>query len=126
MPTFDEHIAKARHNEEFIVEIRASGNKFLDWAITGYFYAAIHYVESYFARFLGYHTTDHGERLTRINHEPSLREVYPVFRSLKDDSEEARYGVTEFTDEVVETEIKPRLEKIKSHLKSKSIDYRDI
>ena len=65
MPTFEQHIGKAHHNEEFVARIKSDPN-FLDWAVTGYFYAAVHYIESYFAKFLGRHSTDHGERLTTV------------------------------------------------------------
>ena len=125
MPTFEQHIGKAHHNEEFVARIKSDPN-FLDWAVTGYFYAAVHYIESYFAKFLGRHSTDHGERLTTVNRDSILKEIYPAFRSLQDDSEEARYGVFEFTEGDVDNQVKGRLEKIKSRLKSKLSDYKEI
>lgn len=39
-----EHEQKAAHNEQFA----ASATQFPDWAITAYFYAALHWAEAYF------------------------------------------------------------------------------
>jgi hypothetical protein len=49
MPEASAHIAKAEHNEKFAAVIRGLSTEFLDWVVTAYFYAALHYLEAYLA-----------------------------------------------------------------------------
>ena len=45
MPQPTEHIAQAEKNERLYDSLL--GTEFNDWAITGLFYAALHYVDAY-------------------------------------------------------------------------------
>ena len=56
-----QHEQQAAHNEQFAAAVLAGGDAYLDWVITGYFYAALHWVEAYFhARGSGF--TSHVKR----------------------------------------------------------------
>jgi len=56
------HLAQAKHNEDFA----SNQNRpdYNDWVTTALFYAAIHYLEAYWAPSL--HSTDHKERNENI------------------------------------------------------------
>ena len=43
-----EHERKAAHNEAFAAAVLAGGDAYLDWVVTGYFYAALHWVDAFF------------------------------------------------------------------------------
>ena len=43
-----EHEQKAAHNEAFAAAVLAGGAGYLDWVVTAYFYAALHWVEAFF------------------------------------------------------------------------------
>jgi uncharacterized membrane protein len=47
--TKEEHLTKSRQNEEFVRSIDISSVIGIEWAITVKFYAALHYVQAYFA-----------------------------------------------------------------------------
>lgn len=91
MPTENQHLIQARHNEDFIQHLINTG-RFSDWAATGMFYAAVHYVEAAFdARLNGFHTFSHAAReyhLSRVLPDPKSRMHY---RRLKSASILARY-----------------------------------
>jgi len=44
-----EHLTKSQQNEEFVKTIDVSQMIGIEWAITVKFYAALHYVQAYFA-----------------------------------------------------------------------------
>jgi len=59
LPSRDEHLAQAAKNRKLAETLAKT--EFLDWAVTIYFYVAVHDIESYLA-IHGYHSTDHDER----------------------------------------------------------------
>jgi hypothetical protein len=86
-PTKDEHRAKAEHNEFLANEL---DNPFWDWAITGLFYSALHYVEAYLAT-KGIHFRRHKLRDSWIYRDAALKPIYIDYRELQTESEDARY-----------------------------------
>jgi hypothetical protein len=89
LPTTPEHRAKAENNE-FLVETLE--NPFWDWAVTGVFYAALHYIEAYFAgRVPALHPPSHTIRDNHIHSDNTLRAIYVDYRQLEDESRNARY-----------------------------------
>ncbi|MGA3322941.1 MAG: hypothetical protein ABSF45_00575 [Terriglobia bacterium] len=89
MPTTPEHRAKAENNE-FLVDTLE--NPFWDWAINGVFYAALHYVEAYFAsRVPAVHPSTHTIRDNHIHRDKTLKPIYVDYRQLEDESRNARY-----------------------------------
>ena len=117
MPTRKDHIAKARHNEQFFSSFNIDTTPFLDWVVNGVFYSATHYLDSYFAN-RGEHPPTHKIRNDLIWNEPELgRSFFHLYRPLKDDSEEGRYNMRIFTPDEIRWYIIPLLNKIKAHLK---------
>jgi hypothetical protein len=87
VPTKDEHKAKAIHNEKFVQHL---GNPYWDWAVTGTFYAAVHYVMAYLAS-KNIHPVLHKVRNSQIHRDPLLNPIYVDYRELQNNSEDARY-----------------------------------
>lgn len=117
MPTRNDHITKARHNEHFFLSFDIDTTPFLDWVVNGVFYAATHYLDSYFAN-KGKHPSDHRTRNDLIWAEPNLgRSFFHLYRPLKDDSEEGRYNMRTFTPDEIRRDVMPLLNNIKTHLK---------
>ena len=118
MPTRKEHLAKARHNEQFLSFFDINTTPFLDWVVNGIFYSALHYVDSYLA-IKGENPGEHGERIGLIQKDPNLgRLFFYDYMSLKDDSEEGRYNMKVFLPDEIRNHILPSLNSIKTHLKT--------
>ncbi len=83
-----EHREKAEHNEFFVKNV---GNPFFDWQVSGTFYAALHYVDAYFAT-LNIHPHTHGERTSLVD--IRLTTIYVDYRELLNESRDARYEPT--------------------------------
>jgi len=118
MPTLNQHLRKAQHNENFATHI--SPSPFLDWLVTTKFYAALHYIDAYLAN-KGIHPKRHRgskeSRDTYIGNDPNLRPVYHDYRRLREDSEDARYEVREFLLADITNRTDPCLIRIKNHLR---------
>ena len=114
MPIVQEHIAKAKHNEEFIVDVPKLSHPFLDWTVVGVFYAALHYVDACLAK-RDIHPTSHVLRSGYVARIGEIKAIYPDYRSLEDVSRDARYTDTPITDHHVSNALQT-LQKIKSQL----------
>ena len=89
MPTKAEHSGKAAQNDFFVSTL---GNPFWDWAVTGKFYAALHYVEAFFAtRTPAVHSRNHSVRDSNIQNDSTLRSIYVDYRELESECYDARY-----------------------------------
>jgi type IV secretory pathway VirB3-like protein len=112
VPTKEEHKAKAVHNETFVATLK---DPYWDWAVTGMFYAAVHYVMAYLAT-QGIHPVLHHVRNSHIHRDPKLNSIYIDYRELQNNSEDARYmervPATAFTQQDV-TRLTVCLNKIK-------------
>jgi hypothetical protein len=62
MPGRAQHLAKARSNAEFSIELLAGGQR-LDWSVVAAFYSALHWVDAYLA----------GQQVHPFNHEDRER-----------------------------------------------------
>jgi hypothetical protein len=115
LPSKAEHLEKAKHNEFFVSTL---GNPFWDWAVTGTFYAALHYIEAYLATKAD-HPPTHAIRDSHIYRDSFLRVLYVDYRELQGESEDARYmeklPVTVFGQADV-TRLVANLEKIRNHI----------
>jgi hypothetical protein len=96
LPTKDEHLDKALSNEK-IAEV-LSQTAFLDWAVTVYFYAALHYVHIILA-INGQHPMSHETTGPLVRRNPVLKKVWPEYESMRIASRNARYYATEITPE---------------------------
>jgi hypothetical protein len=94
LPSRDERLAQAAKNEKLANALAKS--EFTDWAVTLYFYTAIHLVESILS-IHGYHCDDHTERNKRISAIPQLRKIFPEYQMLKTLSRQARYHAQPIT-----------------------------
>ena len=90
MPDEKEHIDKAHHNEDFFDIFDIDNTRFLDWAVTGLYYAALHYIDAYLAtlgvKFISNHKQRHIEYSIALD-----RDVYSDYRTLENKSIIARY-----------------------------------
>lgn len=112
MPTKDEHRVKADHNEALSLHLK---EPFSDWAVTGMFYSATHFVESYLAT-VGIHFTNHSLRESYVYRDVKLKPISRDLRTLRTHSEDARYmdkvPPTKFKQSSVDA-LRPHLEAIK-------------
>ena len=113
----EEHVAKARHNEEFLDQCDLPNSDFLDWAVTVISYSALHYVDAFLAHNFGAHPKDHRERSSHIYQQSALRlHIRDGFEDLKNDGVDARYTSRVFTTQEVTDDIRPLLEEIKNYV----------
>lgn len=96
MPRTEQHLQKAQHNEDFVASLGADPGRFTDWAITGLFYSALHYVEACFA-LKQRHSADHRARDSDIWRDAQLRGLYTSYSELKNYSVTARYQMRTVT-----------------------------
>lgn len=97
MPTSKEHREKAEHNEFFVSGL---DNPFWDWAVTGTFYEALHYVDGFLIT-KGVDAPRHSERNSIVEKDATLGQIWPEYSQLYNDSKMARYECHEFTQEDV-------------------------
>jgi uncharacterized protein (UPF0332 family) len=114
MPSKDDHLQKARHNEAFFDSFELRSTPYLDWVVTGIFYAALHYVDAFLAT-QGVHPGSHSRRDAEVKLFLGAG-FYLDDRALKDDSQDARYRAHRFSAEEVDNDIKPLFQKIKSEV----------
>lgn len=95
MANLSEHIHKARHNEVFAAIFWPARFRYADWAITVYFYAAVHLVEAYFAT-IGIHCNNHGQRNQEVTKRVPRR-IASHYLRLYRESRRARYEITPMT-----------------------------
>lgn len=115
MPKKEQHLAIARHNEAFVASFDVATTSYRDWIVTGLFYAALHYVEAYFAT-QNYHSSDHRTRDTAIARFSETKKIYSDYSELKNHSINARYFGARFAEVDVTTNLLPCLNNIKGHL----------
>ena len=115
MPTQDAHLHKAQHNEGFVASLNLDQTAYLDWAVTGLFYAALHYVESFLANY-NTHPSTHGSRDQVFRQHVGLKPIYNQYRILKTRSENARYGLQQFDPAQVRELSTVELQTVRSHV----------
>jgi len=116
MPSKMEHLRKAEYNERFYESFDLATTQYLDWVVNGIFYSALHYIESYLATH-NTHPPIHAIRNAEIRDDTNLGlYIFRRFNSLKDDSEDGRYRLKEFTPGEIQQHIIPKLYEIKEYL----------
>ncbi|MBU4357123.1 MAG: hypothetical protein KJ822_17555 [Proteobacteria bacterium] len=111
-----EHLSKAEHNENFYQSFDFNSTPYLDWVVNAIFYSAVHYIESYLA-IQEKQPITHAERKSDIKDDNNLGlYIFRKYRSLKDDSEGARYYMQRFTPGEIQLLIS-QLYDIKDYLK---------
>jgi hypothetical protein len=124
--TLEEYLAQAAHNAELARFLRKEKPEYLDWAATCLFYSAVHYVNAYLTkcgqniprRHVG---TDQGAvgRTNIVQQDRTLREIYPDYRDLDDDSRDARYELKHPTKPDYDTYLMPSFVRIKNFVQQK-------
>jgi hypothetical protein len=115
VPSRDDHKAKAEHDKQFVDSLELSTTPYLDWAITALFYAALHFVEAYFAT-MKRHSPDHRTRDSAIQRDSRIKSLYNDYNELKNYSINARYYMVSFAASDVRRNLLPRLENIRSRI----------
>lgn len=115
MPARDNHLHQAQHNEAFVASFNLDSTAYLDWAVTGIFYAALHYVESFLAD-RNIHPETHLSRDRVFQQQQNLKPIYNQYRVLKTRSENARYDLQQFSPVEVRELISAELQAVKSHI----------
>lgn len=113
MPDRQAHRAQADPNEQ--ASLAWESEDYADWVVTALFYAALHWLDAYFAR-TGLHPANRGERLRRLTTDPWLAAIRRHYRWLKDRSEDARYRCRPFTAAEIQQLRRQRYEPVKRYL----------
>jgi hypothetical protein len=92
MPTEQIHLAQASHNKDLIVYLTAANPGFPDWVITVAFYSAIHLLEAFLAKQLGYHSKSHVTRDSALSKFSQLKPIYVDYSELKNTCWASRYN----------------------------------
>lgn len=96
MGTQEQHLGQARHTEDFLDSFDIDSTPYLDWAVTGIFYAALHYIRALAARFLFTNISSYADMDRVFSWLEVFRRnssIYDDYRQLKDDSRAARYDM---------------------------------
>lgn len=95
MPSKEEHLAQAHHNEQFYGSFDRRTYK--DWAVTVLFYVGLHYIDAFLAT-KNIHPWQHDVREGCVKKLQELRTLYHDYRFMKNHSRTARYHPpTEFS-----------------------------
>jgi hypothetical protein len=112
MPREEDHRLKAKRNEEFAASLDLSHSINESWAVVAVFYAALHYVEAYFARH-GERCINHEDRDKKIKAHQLLRSGYANYSFLYSLSREARYWCTTLPQKAYGMKAMPHLDHVK-------------
>ncbi len=116
MPTSQEHVERAKHNQRFAEHFDLDKTEFRDWVVTGFFYSALHWIDAYLVR-LNKKTDDgHASRNTLTNTEKELNPISRPYRLLYSYSRNARYNLVDFTPERIRQEVIPKLQHVREHI----------
>jgi hypothetical protein len=115
LPAKDEHLQKCSDNESLASNLAASTESAaINWRLVMLHYAALHYVEAYFAT-KGKHSKNHPERDDNVLRDPNTQPIYKFYSKLKMFSHNARYNMNSENSGRV-TEMEGHLTAIKKHL----------
>ena len=115
MPREDQHQQKAERNEEFAASLDTANPTHENWAVVASFYAALHYVQTYFAR-KGIEAASHDERFEQIKRDVKLRHALVCYKYLNTLSRTARYYCTGLPASAYTKEAKPNLAAVKTQV----------
>ena len=87
-----EHIAQAEKNERLYDSL--IGTEFNDWAITGLFYAALHYIDAYIASRTGASPSNHSSRNYIVDSTRRLTDIRQAYSNLYRLSRNVRYELS--------------------------------
>lgn len=101
-----QHLQKAEHNESFFGQFPVATTPFIDWVVTGIFYAALHYLRAVASKYGFTNVSSYADMDQLFAQLVPLRrraDIWTDYRHLKDDSRDARYEMRRFqTHEVLD------------------------
>jgi hypothetical protein len=91
LPLKGEHLQKSTDIEALAQDLAASAQvAAADWRLVMLHYAALHYIEGYFAT-RGVHSRHHPDRDDNVQRDPNTQPIYGAYSKLKMFSHNARY-----------------------------------
>ncbi len=115
MPQKDEHVNWAIHDRDFWTSIDLDNSSFTDWAVTGMFYEAVHWVEA-FLDTKGCGSRTHSTRdLNMLKWASAFGVIQADYTTLKQDSQKGRYDCHKHTANEIKQLI-PLVDNIKGHI----------
>ncbi len=98
MPDTESHVSRYKHNLDVLKSPELCKPENRDWAITVAFYAAVHIIESYFAK-NDQHCSSHSRRNKMVNCEKNLKKMSVPARylTLYNQSIRSRYACVPIT-----------------------------
>jgi len=114
MPSIDEHLEQARHNEDLLTGL--DRDQFGDWAMTVLFYSGLHWIDALLAS-KNIHPERHEVRDRLVWKNLELRPIAKDYLSLKTRSVNARYDCVRFDRTQVKDAESRHLKAIKDELK---------
>jgi len=91
VPTEQDHLALAVHNQETIDFLLTGGDRFPDWVSTVAFYKAIHLIEALIAKEFNTHGVDHKGRRAILKAHNRYANIYRQYMALEEAANIARY-----------------------------------
>jgi uncharacterized protein (UPF0332 family) len=113
LPTKEEHLDKASRNEK-LADVLAAGS-FTDWAVTVYFYSALHYAHAILAIY-GQHPESHEATSPLVRGNQVLKKIWAEYRSLQTASRNARYYAATITPQHLQ-DVRLAFHTIKSYIR---------
>jgi hypothetical protein len=110
----DQHIARAKRNEQFAEHFNLDTTEFRDWVVTGYFYSALHWVDAYLIKINKKSDDGHASRNTLTNTEKELTAISRPYRKLFSYSQNARYDLVDFSPQTIRQDIIPKYRQIRT------------
>jgi hypothetical protein len=118
-----DYIQQAHHNANLARYLRQNKTDCLDWALTCLFYSAVHWVNAYLCKcgkpIPRRHTSiESGKpgRLNIVQQDSTLRKIYVSYRTLDDESRDARYELQIPLPAEYDRSLLPELEKVKAFI----------
>lgn len=112
MPSEAMHRAAARRNEDLAARLADDAP---EWGVVLAFYAALHWVDAYFAR-QERHPRTHSERVRWIQQEDALHPIYDPYRTLRDRADAARYSLYPFSSDAAQALRTGELHAVRVHI----------
>lgn len=124
MPSKDQHVEQAKHNEAFFESLVgvAPPRLYLDWEIATLFYAAVHYVDAILATKLvnGIHPRDHGARRDWVSRMPSdFSAISTQYLQLENRRRNAQYDLIKVNEANVKAYQENLFNPIRAHVRNK-------
>ena len=118
-PNAQAHISHAQRNYRLYEQLRGAG-EFLDWAVTGLFYAASHLVDAHATQAREPRFRDHMDRRDYVS--VALRPVERQYRRLESGTRSARYQMWLPANADLENALRD-FNRVAGHLRSQEIAW---